>query len=1120
MSVLFREAWNEFRCGLKSGVVSLIYVVLVGYLLLFLNRADYLRNMGAVDVPRNAPALVYLMISGSAFFLYFAWAWVFAQPILRDREAGLHEVVLAAPVSLRQLLAGRFLGALGIALVLGSSQIVGFLVAPLLEWLGVVPPHSFAAVPWLAFGWASLLFLVPLALGSGSLYFIATLRRRSLSGPFAVAALLMAFWMLAMVILKEGHVNPAVVTLLDPSGYAEVEHQVIDNWTPQQKRGALLTLTPPLLWNRLLWGGLPLGLLLAALWRVRGEQLVLEHQAASSSRQRFAKTNHPPMGAPPGPVAVPCWWRAAWGEAGWQLRQLFGRRWMFWTLVLLLLLGVAGGFVHVVQHAYGPLVPRPELVTPLLSRTFYVIIVFMLAGLVGVAARRDEQPGLLEMLDAAPAPPQVRMVGRVMAALAVTLVLAVTPALSGMLVTAWVAPGSLRLLLPLFYQLTVLAPALLEIAALTILLHALIRRPGPAYAASVLAAFIAIVNQEVELVTYPPLQFGLRVPVGLSGATGWLPWLEKILLSGGFKLALALMLLCLAALVAPRGCDTGWRVRWRGIWQRLTGRAACCALGALLLVLGLFGALLHQRYRVEGDYQSLAARLADDAAWEKRWLDGQGGFTVTGGHVELEVDAVNRVLTGAWRLRGVRTEQGVLHAELPHNFRLTAARVQGRPVRARVAEDHLALPLEGCPAAGCEVELAWTLPVRGYDAECRPAWLLRQGYWLDAAEVLPRLGFDGDRVLRTPGERVRFGLPAAVKLPDYRAALASGAAAPVGEWTWRVTLSAPESAAHVRQGRLRGLLDFADIWAPRLRQTVRGEVTLIHDASREATALAVAEDLADMRACVARRLGTAPVVRGISQWPRDLGASRLAGEWLLLAEDPYWDVAPQGVGRWVRRAALATELARRVVRDGADLREGEGTMWLSEGLPGAIGLLCVADSDGPEALLALAARGADRVVGALAGSVTPVGPLKYAETDSWATDYAPLAALDWSARQSPDGIAALLRQVREEGNIGAALTARVGADAAASMLGPPNASDVRVAGAPSGRRVAGERWQWRTGGWVSLPDPIAPTIYGRENGALLPVPLRASDRHPPLLYLDGWPAYEREPADNLWSGGS
>jgi hypothetical protein len=750
---------------------------------------------------------------------------------------------------------------------------------------------------------------------------------------------------------------------------------------------------------------------------------------------------------------------------------------------------------------------------------FYMIIVFMAAGMVGVAARRDEQPGIGEMLDAAPAPCHVRLVGRAAAAVTITALLAVLPGVSGILVTAMVAPESLRLLQPIVLLLTVLTPALLEISAFTLLLHALIRRKGPAYAASMLVAFIAVVNFETDLVSYPPLQIGRPVRIGLSGLTGLTPWLEKIALGDGFKLALVLLLLALAALLVRRGTDSGWRARWWTVRRRLSAGSVAVVLAACL-ALAYFSGRLHQRFVVEGGYEPLERQLASDAAWETRWAREQGAFSTTGGRVELEVDSVHRQLHGHWRLRGVRSATGVLHAELPFGLQVTGSRVQGREVVPVIEEDHLALPLDGCAEAGCEVELSWSLAATGWAEGERPSWLQRDGCWLHAPEVMPRLGFDADRVLRTPYDRQRFGLPEQIHLPGWESSLPSGAAAPAGRWTWRVTVDDGGSRQHIREDELEGLLDFAAVWGPSMAQTEIAGVTLRHDRSRVATAAAVAEDLADMQAGVARWLGVHPDIHGVAQWPRELGDSTVSGQWLLLAEDPHWDVAEQGVGRWVRRAEIAEALARRVVRDACDLREGEGAVWLNDGLPGAIGLLCVAETDGLEALAALLSRGADQVTQTLAASSVPVGPLKDALTDGWAADYAPLAAFNWVSGQTPQRLAMLLEQVRSSGDVAAALTTVAGADVAEVMLGLPNASDMHVAGAASRPQMSGERWQWRGGGWTAIPSVFEARRYRLEDGRL--VARQDGDKAPisspeatDVLYLDAWPSYEREADDNL-----
>lgn len=1122
MGFFLQEARNEFRAGIKGGVLPLIYLVLTGYILLVMTSADNLRNMGAVDIPRNAPALVYLMTSGDSFFLFFAWAWVFAQPIVRDRQAMLHEVVLTAPRSLHVLLAARYAGALGVALLLGTSQILGFLAAPLLEWAGAVPAGSVAPTPWMAFGWASLVFTLPLAAGAGALYFVAALKTRSAGGPFAVAALLMACWMVAMIVFKEGHADPFLMTLLDPSGFAETEHQVVDHWTPHEKNTALLALTPALLWNRLIWGVLPLAVLAVGVWRTRRESLVLDknernglkrsHTQAPKSRTQAQKgAVHVPL--PSSAPASASWLRATLAESIWQGKRILSRPSLWAALALLTLLAVASGFAHGIQHAYGPMVARAEFISPVLTRTFYLIVAFMAAAMVGLVVRRDEQPGLSDMFDATPAPDAVRLVGRAIAALTVGVISVSVPALGATIAVALSAPQS-SLILPLLHHLTVLLPAILELSAIVLLLHTLIRHPGVAHAAAILTAFIMVVNFEVGLVNYPPHQIGRGVDVSLSGLTGLTPWMEKILASDGFKLSLIVTLLALAAMTTRRGLDMGWRPFLRRAGQRALGAPGLVALGGLASAVA-FSSWLHLGYVTEGGYETEEQHLIKDADWEKQWLHGQGGYALTGGEVALTIDPTKHELRGQWRIDGVWVNGTTLHAWLPQGFELQHVRVDGHPIQAQAENDHLAIPLDGGPAQPHTVELAWRLSANGWrtadhDTLAPPSWLVGQSHWLHALAVMPRLGLDSERVIRAPQDRRRLNLPDAITLPNPSAALASGAVAPAGRWQWRVAVEG--QAAHAG-GLLDGPLDFAALSAPQATHTQIEGVTLVHDASRHLTAQTIAQDLADMNACVMQRLGSSPSVTTVAQWPRGLplggNDAFLSANTLMLAEEPHWDVADQGTGRYVRRADLATALARRVITDATDLRESTGVRWIADGLPGAIGLICVAETNGLHALQALLSRGAQRTTEALASATSPVGALAQAKRGEWATEYAPLAALSWAIAQPAPKLQQLLHTVRQTGNVPQSLAAHFGNDASALWLGPPQAADLHAHnGEPTG-----ERWVWREGGWQIATTAASP-IALQSTSDHLTWQTKPPGSNAPSLYLDNWPAYEREPRDN------
>lgn len=1119
-ALIAHEARAELRAGLRSGIVGLVFLGLAGYLLMSLTNADYVQKMGAADIPRNAPSLVYLMSTGCMFFLFFAWAWVFAQPLLRDRQASLHEIVLSMPNSLQALLWGRFIGAALVGALLAGALIVGFIATPLLGWMGLVPAGSITAPPWraLLFAWGWL--LIPAGTGIGALYYLATLRTRSVAGAFGLSALLMLLWMFAVVVLKGGHINPTLAAALDPSLFTYAQTQ-IETWTPLQKTRDVLPLTPQFLLNRALWGAAPLLLLYWALRGAKRETLVLERP----TRRRAAKPVSMPAHAAsrrrsePGAIGASSWAAALWLETRWQTAQILrGRGW--WTAVAVLLaMGVLSAFVHGVWHAEGPMLPRPDMLLPLLKSAVFLVIAFIVAALVGLISRRDHVEGFDGMFDATPAPAWLRPFARALAAVAVTLGLAMLPGLSAVLATAVAAPAALDLRDPLLYQTLVMAPPLIELAVLVFLVHALCRRSGVAYTLSMLLTFFFVLNHELGLVDHPLYEFGIPAHMNLSALTGWAPWWGYLLTLDGYKLSLSALLVALAALIVPRGVDSRWH---RGMAQaraRMRGPAGALAALALIAMLGL-GALLQTRLNERGGYQPLAERQREDAQWERSWLASAGAYSVAGGDLRLQADPDSAIVRGKWELHGVRASAGVLHAELPAGFALEQAAVGARTVQADTRHDHLALPLGECSrsAAGCTVRLRWTVAPPVWTSEGDTPWLSRAGVWLRAQDAAPRLGLDPQRVLRSPADRTRHGLRADPALPPAPAAVAADAIAPAGEWRWSVRVAG--QADEIAHGRGDGPLAFAAQWSAHAVTSQAGAVRVVHDRSRLDSASGIGVDVEAMQACVTRRLGRAGPVDVVAQWPRGLGEPGLFDRTLVLPEEPSWDVADAGVGRFLRRARIATALARRQLATDANLREGAGAVWLQEGAAGAVGLLCVGDEDGLAAMDQVLVREADRTAQALAASEAPVGAVSQARAAGWAQRYAPLATLEWAAQQTPQDFDALTHALAAATPLPAALGVRSGERSAAALLGPPLASQLSRVDGADGIRIEGRRWRWHDGGWTPVEDAAARyRLLVRRNGVVGLQPEPAAYPRYPLdsdgLLLDAWPSYQRAPQQAL-----
>jgi len=1121
------EAWHELRAGLRTSLVPLMFAGLVGYLFIMLSSAEYLRGMGGADVARNSPHVVFLMTSGQSFWLIFAWAWVFAQVVTRDRAAGLHELVLSAPVSLRGLLISRYIGAVGLACILGSSSSIGFLLVPALAAIGVFPPEAVGPTPILAIASSWALFVVPSAIGLGALYLTAALRTRSTAGPFAVAAVVILIWMVAMIVLREGDLHTDIATVVDVSGFGEAEAQT-KRWTPHEKATAQLAVTAPLLVNRLLWTLVPLATLAFALVRQRREALALERAVQRSpNREETFRAIAPAAAALP-PVTAPSWLRATLAEARWHL-ALAIRGWAFRVAVALwTLMNVAGAFYHVIGHAEGPLVPRSELLAPFLIRLCYVFSVFAVAGFVGALARRDQQSGLDEMIDATPAPLGTRVIGRAVAALALTLVMALTPTLSAWIVTGLTVPASFEPWDALLVNALIAAPALLELGAITFLVHALVRSSGTAYAASMLIAFIALVNHEIDIVSYPPAQVGIPVHVALSELAGWSPWIVLVLEMGALKLSCVGLAVALAWLAYPRGTALRTVERWRGAARQLAQGAG--ALAALSVVaIAASAALLHEQIIVQGGFASKSEENADDAAWEARFWREASTFSVEGGEVEAKIEPSARTARVHWRLRGVRAGAARLHGSLRTGMDVDRVRVDGSPREVVAVNEHFMVDLGSCAQDGCDVELDITVASPSWFEEGEAPWLDGSGVWARAADLVPRLGHDGERALRSPSTRRELGLKERPDPLDEKALVPALAVAPAGEWRWSLSFS-EEGMSTAAEGSTTQGLDFAVAWLPRdteLRQLRQEGITAWHGPTRSDTAREVLEDVQEMGECVRARLGSTPEVTTVVQAPRDVGGIRVHGAVLWLPEEDGWDVGSSGAGRLKRRAAVAEALAARWLADRADLRAEPGSRWLVNGVAGWIGLECVRRSDGGDAWLALLVRRSDDVADAFGSLDAPVSGLADDGAARWVTAYAPLETLAWAQAV---GHAEALRattqvadMVRSGNTVRDALARAAGPGMADRLLGPPAASDVTVAAVDGGALEArGERLHWERGGWrpVSSTFDIVQRFYDEEipsSVARVPAKLESDA---PFVVFDAWPSFERSPQDNAWKAGA
>lgn len=519
--LLMREAWVEAHAGMRRGIPLQVLLGLASYLLMALTSVDYVHQMGASDIIRNAPGPIFLMSCGCMFFLFFAWAWVFSQPALRDRKVQLEEVVLTLPVSLPTLLWGRFIGAALVGGALASLMIVGFVASPVLGWLGWGPTVSICVTAWSALGFAWVAFLLPVSAGIGALYYLLALRSGSLAAPFGLAAVLMLLWVFTVVVFKGREINQLLAVSLDPFLLTFTQVQM-DTMTPVQKSHSLLALTSGFWFSRGLWCVLPLLILAVVLARTSRQGLMGLRSCGFSvgPLMQLAADNQLH-----GPLIACRWSQVLWREAHWQVCQVFDRKIWWVSLGLSMLMGMLSGAVHVVWHIRGPMMQRADLTLPLLSSASFLVTAFIITTLGGLVCRRDNVEGLSAMLQVTAAPVWLRWLGRVLCMLMATLLLALVPgAASLLLISCTTSPGTLALGFALIYQGVVFAPSLLVLALLTVLAHALIRHGGLAHAISMLLMFFLVLSHELDQISCLLYQMAFPFHAALSRLAGWGTW--------------------------------------------------------------------------------------------------------------------------------------------------------------------------------------------------------------------------------------------------------------------------------------------------------------------------------------------------------------------------------------------------------------------------------------------------------------------------------------------------------------------------------------------------------------------------------------------------------------------
>jgi ABC-2 type transport system permease protein len=246
----------EFHSRLRRLSTYVYFLVFLGLGFLFVLMSGGAFASATVDFGTGGKVLVTSPFALNLIIMYVSFLGVIVtaalagQATCQDVESNCTAFFYTAPITRFQYLAGRFLGALAVQLVVFASVGLGAWAGTRTPWLDPVRlgPQSIVAYlqPYLTLVIPNLAFTTAIFFG------LAALGRKMLP-VYAGSVLLLLGYFVAIQLSTDLTVS-SFAAMVDPFGGNAVSH-LTQYWTPFQRNTQLVPFSGVLLWNRMLWLG-------------------------------------------------------------------------------------------------------------------------------------------------------------------------------------------------------------------------------------------------------------------------------------------------------------------------------------------------------------------------------------------------------------------------------------------------------------------------------------------------------------------------------------------------------------------------------------------------------------------------------------------------------------------------------------------------------------------------------------------------------------------------------------------------------------------------------------------------------------------------------------------------
>ena len=547
-------------------------------------------------------------------------AAIMGRAVQQDVEYRTQSFFFTAPIGKLEYLGGRFLGALGVLVVVFASLGLGAFVATLLPGMDA---ERLGANRWAAYLSPYLSVLLPNALVIGAVFFSLAAATKKMLPVYIGSVLVLIGWLIAQQLIRDAD-NRTLAALIDPFGSRAVS-VLTEYWTISERNSRLVPLEGVLLGNRLLWLGIGAAIVALCFWRFSFAETAAARRGRKSKVVADPADNAPPQSVRPALAIRPAGATPARPVAAWRL--LPHRIWLefrettkniyFGVLVLAGLLFLIFASTTVGDIFGTSTWPVTFQMLGLVSGSFAAFMLIIIAFYAGELVWRERDNRLDQISDALPVPTWLPLLSKLGALMLIPVLLQAVLMLCGMAIQAVKGYTRFEPGLYLYDMFTIDLVNYWLVCALAIAVHAIVDNKYVGHFVVVVYYLLLLFAGQLGL-EHNLYKFGSVPAAVYSDMNGYGHFLPRVRAFQAYWGAASVLLLVLALLFWSRGTASSWRERVAAAKARLSGPTIGVAGAALLAFAGL-GGWIFWNTNVLNRYETTTSRQALQAEYEKRY---------------------------------------------------------------------------------------------------------------------------------------------------------------------------------------------------------------------------------------------------------------------------------------------------------------------------------------------------------------------------------------------------------------------------------------------------------------------------------------------------------------------